>query len=843
MSQPHDKPAPSAEPAVGHAADTESRATRAADTDAAMGSTAEFQSSSAGDADFQLTTPSAADSLAETQSLDSRAHLAETQAAAAVHAPDGWIGQTIGKYQVTGVLGQGGMGIVLRARDPMIEREVAIKLLARHWAQDPTALARLLGEAKAVGKLSHPNVCGIFEIGQEGADHFLVMEFLPGGSLSQRLESQGRLSLLEATQALVDACRGVAAAHAAGMVHRDIKPANFMRAADGSIKVMDFGLAKSTMADGASAQLTQAGLVVGTPFFMSPEQCEGKPLDERSDVYSLGATYYCLLSGRQPYDDSDSIPRLMYNHCHGPILDPRAVVSTIPPACSVIVARAMAKSPADRYPSADAMLADLLAVAATLSGQTKIELPSQSGANAAYSGAQAAGGAVAPPRRTALDRRWVLAAGIAVLAAGAAMFAIQRRGPAPPAGDATAEAAAPLAAAPLAPVLAGEPIRVGVLHSMSGTMAVSEAVVIDAFQFAFDEINHSGGLLGRPIEPIFADGRSDEAVFAREARRLIVEEGVVTVFGCWTSASRKAVRPVVEEHDHLLVYPLQYEGLETSPNIVYVGAAPNQQILPAVEWAIDTLGKSRFFLIGSDYVFPRCAHQIIRDLLEARGCEVVGEAFLPLGSPDALSAVEAIVAARPDMILSTINGDTNIAFFRDLRRAGIEAESTPVVSFSIAEQGLRSLNAAELEGHYCAWPYFQSLDTPENVDLVRAFRAEYPQRVLTDPMMSAWIGVRLWAQAVTAAESIEPAKIRRALANQRMHGPAGDVRVDPDTLHCFRTPRIGQIGPDGSIAIVWSSPEPVPPEPYPNSRSAEEWREFLHDLYRGWGERWSAPVD
>ena len=738
---------------------------------------------------------------------------------------DSWVGKSLGKYQITGVLGQGGMGIVLKAHDPMIDRDVAVKVLAEHLAADERALARFLAEAKSAGKLNHPNVVAIYEICQEGSRHFLVLEYVSGGSLNDWLRPGFGYTVLEATKALIDVCKGLAAAHAAGMIHRDIKPANFLRTEDGSVKLTDFGLAKAAAAAEASRQLTQAGLVIGTPFFMSPEQCQALPVDARSDIYSLGAAYYTLLTGKNPYSNSDSVPQVMYNHCHGPIPDPRSVSSNVPIACSQIIARAMAKTPEDRYQSVGEMLVDLEAVAATLSGQTHIALPSQSGAQVAS--APRTMGTAARSRR-----RWLVAA-ISLVAAGAAgagtFFALRS-------GSDGHQSAGVVPAAP-----GGPPIKVGVLHSLSGTMANSEMVVVDAVMFAIDEINQRGGLLGRPVKAVLADGRSDPDTFAHEAERLITQEKVCTVFGCWTSACRKTVKPVFEEHDHLLIYPLQYEGCETSPNIVYMGAAPNQQILPAIDWAINDLGKKRFFLVGSDYVFPRTANAVIKDRLAESGAEVVGEAYLPMGSAEAHAVVEEIVKARPDMILNTINGDTNTPFFRALRAAGITPQKIPVLSFSVGEQELRSLPLPDIVGDYAAWTYFQSINSPENKAFVKRFHEKYPQRPITDAMEAAYDGVMLWAQAVEDAQSLEPKKIRRAMLTQRFVGPDGEVRLDPDTQHCFKTPRIGQIQADGQFKIIWTSPQPLPPLPYPPSRTAEAWRAFLHDLYTSWGDRWSAP--
>ncbi|HEX5500747.1 MAG TPA: urea ABC transporter substrate-binding protein, partial [Thermomicrobiales bacterium] len=368
---------------------------------------------------------------------------------------------------------------------------------------------------------------------------------------------------------------------------------------------------------------------------------------------------------------------------------------------------------------------------------------------------------------------------------------------------------------------------VGVLHSLSGPMANSETVVVDATLFAIDEINQAGGVLGRPVKAIVADGRSDPDIFAREARRLIVDEQVGVVFGCWTSACRKTVKPIFEEHDRLLVYPLQYEGCETSPNILYTGAAPNQQLLPAIEWAARTLGKKRFFLVGSDYVFPRVANAVLKDDLARLGAAVVGEEYLSLDYPRVRPIVEKIAAARPDMVLNTINGDANAVFFRELRAAGIRAADTPCLSFSVGEHELRSSAAADVEGDYAAWTYFETIDSAENRAFVGRFCEKYPQHPVTSPMAAAYDGVQLWAQAVRAAGSADPMQFRHELRRQRLKAPGGELRVDADTQHCYKTPRVGQVQADGSFRIVWTAPGPVRPEPYPATRTAEEWQAFL----------------
>ena len=388
---------------------------------------------------------------------------------------------------------------------------------------------------------------------------------------------------------------------------------------------------------------------------------------------------------------------------------------------------------------------------------------------------------------------------------------------------------------------AARPIVVGVLHSLTGSMAASETPVVDGVLLAIEELNEAGGVLGRPVEPVVVDGRSDAETFAREAERLIARERVVTVFGCWTSASRKTVKPVFERHDHLLVYPVQYEGLEQSPNIVYTGAAPNQQIIPAIKWSFDHLGQ-RFFLVGSDYVFPRTANAIIRDQVTAMGGAVVGEEYLPLGSQNVGAVVAAIETARPQVILNTINGDTNVAFFRALPRRGHHAGRRPddVVQ-------LRRARAAPAAGPGDGGRLRDARTTSrastgeQNRRFVERFRRRYgADRVTSDPIEAGYFGVHLWAQAVEDAGVAEVGAIRKAIKRQSYDAPGGVVYVEPENQHTWKVVRIGKIREDGQFDVVWTSEKPIRPVPYPIYRSREEWTAFLDGLYRGWGGAWGG---
>jgi urea transport system substrate-binding protein len=386
------------------------------------------------------------------------------------------------------------------------------------------------------------------------------------------------------------------------------------------------------------------------------------------------------------------------------------------------------------------------------------------------------------------------------------------------------------------------PIRVGILHSKHGAMAISEESMIDAEIMALKEINQSGGLLGRQVEWVVADGRSDWPTFAREAERLIKDEKVCVIFGCWTSASRKSVKPVVENNSHLLVYPMAYEGLEQSPNIVYTGAAPNQQVIPAVSWCYESLKARKFFLVGSDYVWPHCVNEIIKDQLKALGAECVGEAYVLFGTDEVGDSIEAVKKANPDVIISTVVGDSNGPFYQQLHTAGILPQRTPVLSFSIAEDELRKLPLREMVGDYAAWDYFQSIDRPENRAFVERFKASNgADRVTSDVIEAAYNSVYLWAQAVREAESEEVAYVLKALRRQSLNAPEGIVSVDDETQHTWRPVYVGQIRADGQFNIVRSYEKPVRPIPYPNSRSHAEWDAFLNGLYKTWGNGWAKP--
>ncbi|NER50046.1 MAG: urea ABC transporter substrate-binding protein [Symploca sp. SIO1B1] len=377
----------------------------------------------------------------------------------------------------------------------------------------------------------------------------------------------------------------------------------------------------------------------------------------------------------------------------------------------------------------------------------------------------------------------------------------------------------------------GDTIKVGILHSLSGTMAISEKSVVDAEMLAIDEINEAGGVLGKQIEVIQEDGQSDWPTFAEKAKKLIDQDKVVAVFGCWTSASRKAVRPVFEEKKHMLWYPVQYEGQECDKNIFYTGAAPNQQIEPAVEWLLEEKGKE-FFLVGSDYVFPRTANTIIKAQLEEKGGKTVGEDYLPLGNTEVTPIITKIKAALPDggVIFNTLNGDSNVAFFKQMQGAGLGPDKYPVMSVSIAEEEVQAIGVEYLKGHYAAWNYFQTVDTPENKKFVEAFKEKYgADRVTNDPMEAGYIGVYMWKQAVEKAKTADDLDaVREAAYGQTLDAPEGTVTMNANH-HLSKVVRIGEIGEDGLFEIVSSTDKAVAPIP---------WNQFVAET-KGYACDWS----
>lgn len=739
----------------------------------------------------------------------------------AARGPDelGWIGS----YRIRGVLGEGGMGVVFDAEDSQLCRRVALKILKPELALTPRLRERFLQEARAAAALPPEHVVSIYQVGSEGDLPYLAMQYLEGESLEQCLHRVRRLPAGEVARIGRDIALGLSEAHEKGLIHRDIKPANIWlekvsARAVSRVKLLDFGLARVT---GSVSTLTASGMIVGTPHYLAPEQARGLELDHRCDLFALGCVLYRALTGTMPFDGPDLLGLLTSLA----VDEPRPISEFAPetPAELVqLIRELLAKSPSQRPASAREVAERLrgLVDLPTLSMQLPI-----SGASTLMTNATAKELPKAGPSRfgTGLFLGGVLASMVLIL--GLWGWIKISNQPANPNADCS---------------LQGHPIPVGVLHMLSGPWASVSAPLVESVELAINEINDQGGVLGSRIEPILVDGSSGESALAAEANRLILENHVCALFGCCSSAGRKQVLPVVEKHNHLLFYPLPCEGLEQSPNIVYVGAAPNQQILPGLQFALGTLRKRRLFLVGSDGVYSRTAHAILRDAVaQAPDAQIVGETLFPLGGGDVKDAVAKIRASNADLILNTMSGDTNVVFFRALRAAGVTPTQVPTLSFSLDENQLRALPVESMIGDYAAWNYFQSINRPENTAFVRKFQTRFgPHRVLTDAMESAYVAVHLWARAAKEANDATAMLVRPMLGGLETNGPGGLIRIDPANQYVWKVVRVGQIGERGQFKIVWSSEEPVAPQPFPDNRKREEWQHFLEGIQCDYGGRW-----
>ena len=368
-------------------------------------------------------------------------------------------------------------------------------------------------------------------------------------------------------------------------------------------------------------------------------------------------------------------------------------------------------------------------------------------------------------------------------------------------------------------------IKVGVLHSLSGTMAISETTLKDTVLMMIEEQNAKGGLLGKKLEAVVVDPASDWPLFAEKARELITVDNVAVIFGCWTSVSRKSVLPVIEELNGLLFYPVQYEGEESSKNVFYTGAAPNQQAIPAVDYFIDELGVQKFALLGTDYVYPRTTNNILEAYLISKGIpkEDIFVNYTPFGHSDWSKIVADVKALGADGkkvgVISTINGDANVGFYKELAAAGISAEDIPVVAFSVGEEELSGLDTTNLVGHLAAWNYFQSADTPENKAFIESWHKFIgnDKRTTNDPMEATYIGFKMWVQAVEKAGTTDTDAVIAAMVGQKVTNLTGSTAEMLPNHHLTKPVLIGEIRADGQFDII-SQTEPVP---------GDAWTDFL----------------
>jgi len=711
-------------------------------------------------------------------------------------------------YKILGELGRGGMGVVYKAWQLGLERLVALKVILAGKHAAPSELKRFYAEARLIARLRHPNIVQIFDLGDHEGRPYYAMEFLEAGSLDQALY-QHRLSPRRSAELIETLARAVHYAHQQGIIHRDLKPGNILLTAirapaEGEVelrtpKIGDFGLALQVdMID----RVTRPGTVLGTPAYMAPEQAARKDrqVGPATDVYGLGVLLYQVLTGAPPFQADTDWETLQAVVNQQPPL-PSRIRTDCPPALEEICLRCLRKSPSERYTSADALAADLHRFQV---GEPLSPPP------------------ILPPRRIS-RRTWLATTGAAALSLTAGAYFLFGRHLFPK----------------------GTPIRIGFVHAGPGPLVISGDAVLDSERLAVWELNKSGGLLGREIEAVTLEDPDQQLLVTEQAERLIIDEKVSVLIGGSTSATRKQVKEVVEKHDHLLLYPMEFEGLEESGNIVYLGAIPNQLMFPAIKtWLLERQEKKRFFVVGSNSLLPRACAEIIKGFIPTLpGAEIVGEEFLPKGSPRVAPIVNKIRDAKPEALLNLIHGDDSLTLMKEMRAADLTPDRLPTVSFFFTEQEMRSLTRAEMTGDYLVSSYFESLTGQANADYIKLLQDQFgPQRLAFDDTETGYSAVHLWAHAVRAARTDDPREVRRVIGQQNYAGPGGPIMIDPATGYAHKFCRVGKIKADGSIEIEWSSDKPITAVPFPGPRRQQDWNEWLHAVYHEWGDHWTNPA-
>jgi urea transport system substrate-binding protein len=794
----------------------------------------------------------------------------------------------LGMYNILRVLGSGGMGVVFDAIDRRLNRRVALKVLRPELADD-SYVERFKQEARLAASLSDEHIVTIFEVGVSANVPFMAMEYLHGEPLDGRLSRDGWLPVDDALNILKQASQGLATAHKAGLVHRDIKPANLWLERDKEsgqfkrVKVLDFGLAKEVAKD---SSLTAAGMVVGTPSYMAPEQVYGLPCDQRTDLFSLGCVLYRMVTGKLPFAGEDTMA-VLQNTVDEPMPDLENTGRTIPKKVLDLLKRLLAKDPDDRPPDAGLVVKQIEAI------QNGGELPTYTSPTKIASRVETS------PRGRGKSSWLAWASGLIALLAVASSLALFFLRPVPK-GDTKDNGEGQDGSGGAVAVFTGEPIKVGVLFSRSGPFEVDELPLADAVRHAVDEINAGAldkndkpGIAGRKVEIVRADGASNPTAYAAEAQRLVEKEGCRVIFGCWTSSCRKAVVEVLEKQakegrDCLLFYPMQFEGLEDSKHVVYLGLIPNQQIERSLsfarkEWLPDTSKRARrLYLVGSDYVYPRASFEVLRLYLDTRfkgDFEIVGESFVPLKNPSlAEEAAAKALAAQPDMILNTLNGlRVNERFFHALRKGdrgkADNPNRVPVLSLSLTERDLEKAEDPGLfAGDYLVWSYLSSIAGQENQrfkdickDKLTAATVPY------DPLEAAYYGTRLWAKAEehlrqetgkdgpggeVAKASLEG--LRKALEMVSEAAPQGRLNAlptitTPNALYTPHRPRFGRILKDREIEVLGAQLMDSVADPFPGPEIREEataaqikaardgWAQYLETLKKAYGGQWENP--
>lgn len=749
----------------------------------------------------------------------------------------------LGIYRLTGVLGEGGMAVVYDAVESGLERAVALKVL-KGELRDDGSRERFYREARTLASLRSERVVQVFAVGETNGMPYLAMEKLQGETLADRLKRDRWLPVAEALSVAREVAEGLADLHANGLIHRDVKPDNLWLETDRDgrvvrVKLIDFGIARHV---GGDPTLTTPGLVVGTPVYMAPEQAAGRTVDERADLYALGCVLYRSLSGRTPFDDAPPDPLAVIRAVLAGDSKPiREILPTLSPSVVELIERLMEHEPEKRMGPSDRPAARLRELEhEERAGTSKTQIIA-AGSHAARRGARKA-------------QPWSIAVGAAIVLSavlfGASALVYRLR------PDLFAGGAPPLAAPPTPPAAAaptpaaGAPIPIGVLFSQTDSAAVHELPLIDAVRMAVEEINQSGGVLGRPIEAKIADGASDERTFARQAARLIDDERVAAIFGCGRSAYRRAVEAVCEvpSRDVLLFCPADDEGLDESEHVVRLGGAPNQTVAPLVKYLYADLRKRRMFLLGEDSTYSRAVEEIAAHEFEQLAGVVAGRACLPRGETDLKPTIDQILASNADVVVCSSTGADIATIFRAFRRARIAPPEVPVAWLALSEADLPHFPTT-LSGDFAAGGSFPSRDAlppagaagePAESDFSRRWKLRYGAGRSVDPTTeAAYLAVHLWKRAVEKADSLRTWDVRVALRGPPLETPLGPLKIDPLSLHAWRAGRVAKIVVDDEgrpkFEVVHRTPGPIEPVVFPLWKSRKEWLEFIGGLKAEWG--------
>lgn len=779
----------------------------------------------------------------------------------------------LGFYSIIRVLGSGGMGVVFEAVDQRLNRTVALKVLRPELA-DELYVDRFKQEARLAASLSDEHIVTIFEVGLTNNVAFMAMEFLHGETLDAKLLRDGWFPVEEALGLLRQVAMGLSTAHGAGLIHRDIKPANLWLECHKEtrqfkrMKILDFGLAKEVAKE---SNLTAAGMVVGTPSYMAPEQVYGLPCDQRTDLFALGCVFFRMLTGKAPFTGENTLAVLEAT-VDSPAPDLELAGRKTPRRVVEILEQLLAKNPDDRPASAKVLIdmIDVLLRGGPSSHQHAPPRSMKTGLPGERSGNTKGG-------------LWLALSGAAVAFAvitSVVLFMFSGKPSVPEKAGNSAANAVPSVVESVR--LTGKPIKVGVLFSQSGRLAPTEQPIRRAVLKALGDREGDGKSakpVGKhPVTIVMGDGGSEPAKFGMEAKRLVTE-GCEVIFGCWTSSARKEVLSVLASHEGgkhscILFYPVHFEGLEDSPHAVYLGSLPGQQAERTLEFVRKELlrgpGKKKIFMVGGDYVYPRASSEVIRMLVETRFAddfEIAGDAFVPSKLPSRIDNVvlPEIIKLKPDLIISLLGGlDMNDRFITGMRHLEGKANPIPIFSFSLTETELQNMNDHDIQpGEYLAGSYFGSIVTSKkNLDLLEMFRSGNAPMVVSEAMEKSFHGVELWHKARAGlGDNPIPEEMRRALRSLPIPSVTdlGMHLVSPESapssLYAPQRIHIGRIIEGRQISLatnVARAPE-YPPDAYPGPtplatrssqesiRAREQWNLYLAELQKAYGGAWENP--